>query len=61
MDLDVAEQLRRLEAVIHAELSAGAIAVGVDGSLGHAEFARDLLGAQMLVHETQAIAFPLRQ
>jgi hypothetical protein len=35
--------------------------VPVDGVLGQAEAAGDLLGAEMLVHETQAIALALGQ
>jgi hypothetical protein len=30
-------------AVLDAELAAGAVAIGIDGSLRHAEFAGDLL------------------
>ena len=47
--------------VVDAELAAGAVAVGVHRRLGHAELARDLLGAQMLVDQPQAFALPLRE
>jgi hypothetical protein len=46
-----------LIAVADAELLAGAVAVGVDRGLGHAKLTGDLLGAEMLVDQTQA--FPL--
>jgi hypothetical protein len=48
-------------AVLDAELAPGAVAVGVDGSLGHAEFAGDLLGGQMLVHQAQAFTLAWRE
>ena len=48
-------------AVLHAELAAGAVAIGVDGSLRHAEFAGDLLRRQMLIDEPQAFTFARRE
>ena len=56
-----AQQPRGLVAVVHAELAPGAVAVGVDGGLRHAQLAGDLLGAEMLVDEPQALPFALRQ
>jgi hypothetical protein len=44
-------------AVIDAQFSPGAVAVGVHRGLRHAQFAGDLLRRQMLVHQAQA--FPL--
>ena len=44
-------------AVLHAQLAAGAVAIGVHGSLRHAEFAGDLLGRQVLIDQPQAFAF----
>ena len=52
-----AQQARGFVPVGHAKLAPGAVAVGVDGGLGHAELTGDLLGAQVLVDETQALAF----
>jgi len=40
--------------VLDAELAASAVAVGVDGSLRHAELTGDLLGRQVLIHQAQA-------
>jgi len=48
---------RRGVAILDAELAAGAVAVGVDGSLRHAEFTGDLLRRKMLIDEAQAFAF----
>jgi hypothetical protein len=48
-------------AVLDAELAPGAVAIGVDRSLGHAQFAGDLLGRQVLVHEPQAFALARRE
>jgi hypothetical protein len=56
-----AQQAGGLITVVHAELAPGAVAVGVDGGLGHAQLAGDLLGAEVLVDEPQALPFALRQ
>ena len=48
-------------AVLDAELTTGAVAVGVHRSLGHAKFAGDLLRRQMLVYQAQAFAFARRE
>jgi hypothetical protein len=53
--VEFAQDAGGLEAVVDAELAARAVAVGVDGRLRHAEFAGDLLGAEMLVDQPQAI------
>ena len=51
------EHAGRGVAVVDPELAAGAVAIGVDRGLRHAELTCDLFGAEVLVHETQA--FPL--
>jgi hypothetical protein len=61
MAVEVREAARRLIAVAGAQLAAGAVAIGVDGGLGHAQFAGDLLGAQMPVHQAQTFALSRRQ
>jgi hypothetical protein len=48
-------------AVLHAQLAACAIAIGIDGSLRHAEFAGDLLRGQMLIDQPQAFTFAGRE
>jgi hypothetical protein len=48
-------------AVLHAQLAPGAVAIGVDGSLRHAEFAGDLLGRQMLIDQPQAFTLARRE
>jgi hypothetical protein len=55
------QEARGLVAIAHAELAPGAVAVGVHRRLRHAQFAGDLLGAQMLIHQAQAFPFALRQ
>ncbi|MDB5424237.1 MAG: hypothetical protein JWQ29_1653 [Phenylobacterium sp.] len=47
--------------VVHAELAAGAVAIGVDRGLGHAELAGDLLGRQMLIDQAQAFTLSRRK
>jgi hypothetical protein len=56
-----AEQAGGFVAIRDAQLAAGAIAIGVDGRLRHAELARDLLRAEVLVHQAQTFALALRQ
>jgi hypothetical protein len=48
-------------AILDAELAPGAVAVGVHRSLGHAEFAGDLLRRQVLIDQPQAFAFARRE
>src|SRR5579862_1531858 len=48
-------------AVLDAELPASPIAVGVHRGLGHAEFARDLLGRQMLIDQPKAFTLAGRE
>jgi hypothetical protein len=48
-------------AILHAQLAAGAVAIGVDGSLRHAEFAGDLLRRQMLIDQPQAFTLSRRE
>jgi hypothetical protein len=59
--VELARQPRRGIAVFHAQLAAGAVAIGVDRSLRHAEFARDLLGGKVLIDQTQAFALARRE
>ena len=61
MDVHLAQKFGRLIAVADAKFPARAIAIGIDGSLRHPKFTRDLLGAQMLVDQTQAFALALGQ
>ena len=56
-----AQQARGLVPVGHAELAPGAVAVGVDGRLGHPQLAGDLLGRQVLIDQAQAIALTRRE
>ena len=57
----LAREARGGVAVLDAQLAPRAVAIGVHRSLGHAQFAGDLLGRQMLVHQAQAFALPGRQ
>jgi hypothetical protein len=57
----LAQEARRLVAIIHAELAAGAIAVGVHRGLGELQLAGDLLGAEVLVDQAQAVTLTLRE
>ncbi|HEY2357987.1 MAG TPA: hypothetical protein VGH86_11090 [Phenylobacterium sp.] len=47
--------------VLDAELAAGPVAVGVHRGLGHAEFARDLLGRQVLIDQSKAFTLARRE
>jgi hypothetical protein len=57
----VAQQSGGGVAISHSQFLAGAVAIGVNGRLGHAQFTGDLLGAEMPVHEAQAFQFALSQ
>ena len=57
----VSQQAGGVVAVADAELGAGAIAIGVDRGLGHAELSGDLLGAEMPIDQAQAFPLPPRQ
>ena len=59
--VELARQARGGVAVLDAQLAAGAVAIGVDRSLRHAEFAGDLLRRQMLIDEAQAFALTRRE
>jgi hypothetical protein len=48
-------------AILDAQLAASAVAVGIDGSLRHAEFAGDLLRRKVLVDQAQAFALARRE
>jgi len=48
-----------LVAIVDSQLAAGAVAIGVDRCLRHAELAGDFLRAEVLVHESQAFALTL--
>jgi hypothetical protein len=48
-------------AVLDAQLSPRAVAVGVDRSLRHPQFAGDLLGREMLVDQAQAFTLTRRE
>jgi hypothetical protein len=61
VNVELAQQAGGGVAVVHAELLAGAVAVGVDRGLGHAELARDLFRRQMLIDEAQALALSGRE
>jgi hypothetical protein len=56
INLEPASQPGGGEAVLDAKLAPGAVAIGVDRSLGHAELAGDLLRRQVLVDQPQALA-----
>ena len=59
--IELARQARRGVAVLHAQLASRAVAIGVDGSLRHAEFAGDLLRRQMLIDKPQAFTLAWRE
>jgi len=61
VNVELAGEPGRGVAILHAQLAAGAVAVGVDRGLRHAEFAGDLLGRQVLIDETQAFALARRE
>jgi hypothetical protein len=44
VNIQLAGEARGGVAILDAQLAAGAVAIGVDGSLRHAELAGDLLG-----------------
>lgn len=48
-------------AVVHAELAPGAIAIGIDRSLGHPKLTGDLLRRQVLIDQSQAFALAWRK
>ena len=48
-------------AVVYAQLPPGAVAVGVDRRLGHAELPGDLLGGKVLIDKPQAFALTRRK
>jgi hypothetical protein len=61
VNVELAGEAGRGVAILDAELAPRAVAVGVHRSLGHAKFAGDLFGRQMLIHQAQAFAFAWRE
>jgi hypothetical protein len=61
VNVQLARQARRGVAILHAQLAPGAVAIGIDGSLRHAEFAGDLLRRQVLIDQPQAFALAWRE
>jgi len=61
VNVELPGQPRRGVAVLDAELASRAVAVGVDRRLGHAKFAGDLLGRQVLIDQAQAFALAGRE
>jgi hypothetical protein len=61
VSVELTGEARRRIAVLHAQLAAGPVAIGVDGSLRHAELAGDLLRRQVLIDKAQAFAFARRE
>ncbi|HLZ76537.1 MAG TPA: hypothetical protein VKQ35_16135 [Phenylobacterium sp.] len=59
--VELARDPRRGVAILDAQLAARPVAVGVDGSFRHAEFAGDLLRRQVLIDQPQAFAFARRE
>jgi|GEM_PF-4638152 len=56
VNVELTGEARGGVAVLNAQFAARAIAVGVHGSLGHPQFAGDLLGRKMLINKAQAFA-----
>ena len=56
-----AGQPRGSVAVLDAELAAGAVAIGVDRRLRHAQLAGDLLRGKVLVDKAQAFTLTQRE
>ena len=54
----VGQGARGAVAVAYAQLSPGAVAIGVDRGLGHAKLPGDLFGTEMTVDKPQAIPLP---
>lgn len=57
--VELAGHARGGVAVLDAQLAPGAVAIGVDRRLGHAEFAGDLLRGKVLIDQPQAFALTL--
>ena len=56
VNVELAGEPGRGIAVLDAQLAPRAVAVGVHRGFGHAKFARDLLGRQVLIDQPQAFA-----
>ena len=61
VSVELASDPRRGVAILDTQLATRAIAIGIDGSLRHPEFAGDLLRRQMLIDQPQAFAFARRE
>jgi hypothetical protein len=61
VNIQLARQARGGIAILDPELAAGAVAIGVHRGFRHAEFAGDLLGRQMLIHQPQAFTLSRRE
>jgi hypothetical protein len=57
----VGEPAGGLVTVAYPQLAPGAVAIGVDRSLGHAQLPGDLLGGKVAVDEPQAFSLPRSQ
>jgi hypothetical protein len=61
VNVELAGEPRGGVAVLDAELAPRTVAVSVHRGLGHAKFAGDLLGRQMLIDQPQAFALARRE
>jgi hypothetical protein len=61
VNVELAGQARGGVAILDPQLAPRAVAIGVHRGLGHAQFAGDLFGRQVLVHQPQAFALARRQ
>ena len=58
VNVGLPQEAGRGVAVVHPQLAARPVAVGVDRGLGHAELSGDLLGRQVLVDQPQTFPLP---
>ena len=61
VNVEAARQAGGGVAILDTQLAAGAVAIGIHRGLGHAQFASDLLGRQVLVDEAQTFALARSQ
>ena len=57
----VSQTAGSLISVARAKFSPGTVAIGIDGSLRHAQLAGDLLGTEVTIDQAQALALTLSQ